>query len=80
MIRNDGVAKLVAFEPADPARSMLAVWLSQLGKGTAGTNAQSADREPVVFAQAMRSLGATLYEATTGMAWVDPGPPPPSTQ
>jgi serine/threonine protein kinase len=75
LIRNDGVAKLVAFEPAicyvdsrgAPAR---------LARGTAGGTSPTASKN-LSFGAVLRSLGATLYEAATGLQWVDPGPPPP---
>ena len=74
LIRNDGVAKLVAFEPAIRHTDT---------KG----DKRPAERQPSVndlplsknlpFSEALRSLGATLFEATTGLPWVDPGPPQP---
>jgi serine/threonine protein kinase len=77
LIRNDGVAKLVAFEPAIRHLDARGV-SSQLGRGTAGASIQQPTKE-AAFSIALRSLGATLYEASTGMAWVDPGPPEPAS-
>jgi eukaryotic-like serine/threonine-protein kinase len=70
LIRNDGIVKLVAFEPAVRAerakRRAGRTDVEQAG------NIQSAKRP--TFSDTMRSLGATLYEAVTGIVWVDPGP------
>jgi len=76
IIRNDGLAKLVAFEPAIRHADARGV-ATQLGRGPAGQHSPTASRD-MSFSIALRSLGATLYEATTGLAWVDPGPPVPS--
>lgn len=74
LIRNDGVAKLVAFEPAmrfEDARGKP----NQLGATTAAKILPFSKNLP--FADVIRSLGATLYEAATGLPWIDPGPPQP---
>lgn len=73
LIRNDGVAKLVAFEPAIRCTDVKG------DRGQAERNSVAANDLPFAknlsFANALRSLGATLYEAATGLAWIDPGPP-----
>jgi len=75
VIRNDGVAKLIAFEPAIRT-------IDEKGRQHQPERNGAAPESPLfsqglTFSEALRSLGATLYESVTGMAWVDPGPPPP---
>jgi serine/threonine protein kinase len=75
LIRNDGVAKLVAFEPAIRSGDSK----GELGSADRGTNSlpDLALSQNLSYSEVIRSLGATLYEATTGLTWVDPGPPVP---
>jgi eukaryotic-like serine/threonine-protein kinase len=77
LIRNDGIAKLVAFEPALRHIDARAA-ATQLDRRTNGA-AKEPSTPAEAFSRTLRSLGATLYEATTGMAWIDPGPPVPSS-
>jgi len=74
LIRSDGVAKLVAFEPAircGDAKGELGL------TGLPGSVTDLAISQNLSYSGVIRSLGATLYEATTGLTWVDPGPPVP---
>ena len=67
LIRNDGVAKLMAFRPA--MRCMDAK--GERGQAGRIRSMQTICRSPRTFPlPCASSLGATLYEAATGLAWI----------
>jgi serine/threonine protein kinase len=78
LVRNDGVAKLIAFEPTSDSMTPDA---GPVPGDPIKTSAPASLRKPtnLSFANAIYSLGATLFEAVTGVGWVDPStlPPPP---
>jgi serine/threonine protein kinase len=81
LVRNDGVAKLIPFEP--PVGNTFSPLLPQMIAGDPmKTSSPGSVRKPtnLSFAQVIHSLGTTLYESVTGRVWVDPttipAPPP----
>jgi serine/threonine protein kinase len=78
LVRNDGVAKLLAFEPTSDS---MTPDVGPLPGDPIKTSVPGSVRKPtnLSFAHAIYSLGATLFEAVTGVGWVDPNtlPAPP---
>jgi serine/threonine protein kinase len=75
VIRNDGVAKLIAFKPA--IRTINEKGDQRKPGGDPAAPESSLFAQNLTFSEVVRSLGATLYQSVTGLAWIDPGPPPP---
>lgn len=80
LVRNDGVAKLIPFEP--PSGSASSHLMAPVVAGDPmRTTSPGSMRKPtnLSFAQAIHSLGTTLYETVTGREWIDPSsiPSPP---
>ena len=75
LIRNDGVAKLIAFEPAVGCIAARGHGES-IPKTDIPAGKQSLSKN-LPYSEAIRSLGATLHEAITGQVWVEPPPPAP---
>lgn len=74
LVRTDGMAKLVAFEPGGSTEE-----LPTPGDPMKTTSPASV-RKPtnMSFAQTIHSLGVTLFETVTGRPWIDPAAVPPA--